>query len=351
LPETLNSADAYPRWKLLLYYLPAVSAWILVQSLVLHRLGLGWQTAFYDSLLFGAMLSLAAAMAVLMYRYYQPGASNRFLRLVFALVITILACSGFEWLAGYVLDEVQGYTGFLEASMPVRYVIALMIISFVTLVNWIWNMLNEQKAGERKHSESTQMVKEAELLMLRQQLQPHFLFNSLNSISALAGSDPGKARQMIQQLSDFLRGTLSRERQQTATLAEELAQLRLYLDIEKVRFAHRLNVEITAPDDCLGSKIPSLLLQPVVENAIKHGLYGTIDVIQISIRAVREGVDLVIAVTNPFDPQTENGGKGTGFGLSSVRRRLALLYSRNDLVHTSAEDHHFTTRVRIPQTL
>src|SRR5262249_24482201 len=153
-------------------------------------------------------------------------------------------------------------------------------------------------------------------------LQPHFLFNSLNSISALVGSQPTKAREMIQQLSDFLRGTVKREDRKWITLKEELDHLQLYLDIEKVRFGHRLATAVAADPKSLTWQLPSLILQPIVENAIKFGLYDTIGEVTISLSTRVENNHLVIDVANPYDPATSSTPpQGTGFGLNSIRRR------------------------------
>ena len=139
----------------------------------------------------------------------------------------------------------------------------------------LWYSQREQKEMDERKSEAENLAREAELFKLRQQLQPHFLFNSLNSISALTGSQPEKARHMIQQLSDFLRGTLKKDDQQWNTLEEEIQYLGLYLEIEKVRLAIALQTEMFSATRFFAFKLPALLLQPVVENAIKFGLYDT----------------------------------------------------------------------------
>jgi two-component system, LytTR family, sensor kinase len=180
-------------------------------------------------------------------------------------------------------------------------------------------------------------------------LQPHFLFNSLNSINALIGSQPQKARTMIQQLSDFLRGTLKKEDNQWISLEEELQHLDLYLEIEKVRFGHRLSTEISKAMDGQQIQLPAMLLQPVVENAIKFGLYDTTGDITITIDAKKDDGHLVLQVTNPFDPETASPRKGTGFGLSSVQRRLYLLFARADLLETEVREQLFITTIKIPQ--
>jgi LytS/YehU family sensor histidine kinase len=214
--------------------------------------------------------------------------------------------------------------------------------------------MQEQRDSELREQDAIKLAREAELATLRQQLQPHFLFNSLNSISALAGSRPEEARKMIQQLSDFLRGTIRRDDQQLVTLEEELKHLQLYLEIEKVRFGHRLKTEVIKDDAALSKKLPSLLLQPIVENAIKFGLYDTTGEITIKITAMTVDNNLELKVENPFDPVTSQPRQGTGFGLTAVQRRLYLLFARNDLVTTSQEGTKnpvFITNVKIPQTL
>ena len=154
---------------------------------------------------------------------------------------------------------------------------------------------------------------------------------------------------MIHQLSDFLRGTLKKDDQQQVTLTEELAHLQLYLDIEKVRFGHRLSAEISHDAKSGDMMLPPMLLQPIVENSIKFGLYDTTGSVTISITAKLEDGQLSISIQNPFDPQTAQTRSGTGFGLSSIQRRLYLLYARKDLIETKAENNLFTTTVTIPQ--
>ena len=146
---------------------------------------------------------------------------------------------------------------------------------------------------------------------------------------------------MIQQLSDFLRGTLKKDDQQWSTLEEEIQYLRLYLDIEKVRFGHRLQTEIIYTDEVLLLKLPSLLLQPVVENAIKFGLYDTTGEVLIKLEATKENNYLKIMVKNPFDPETSQPLKGTGFGLSSIQRRLFLLFAQTGSVKNTKRTNQF----------
>ena len=221
----------------------------------------------------------------------------------------------------------------------------------MAVISWLVRQMRDEKESIARKEDAERLLREAELSNLRQQIQPHFLFKSLNSISALAGSRPEEARKMIQQLSDFLRGTLKKDDQQLVNLSDELQHLNLYLEIEKVRFGHRLQTEIVSSDETLPLKIPTLLLQPIVENAIKFGLYDTIGETSIKISCKKDGQFLIVQVENPYDASTAKPKKGMGFGLNSIQRRLYLLYHRNDLLSAQQRENIFITIVKIPQTL
>jgi len=233
--------------------------------------------------------------------------------------------------------------------MVIRLFTNFLAIGWMAMISMLWYGQQDQKENEKRKAEAEKLARDAELYNLRQQLQPHFLFNSLNSINALIGFKPDEARKMIHQLSDFLRGTLRKEDQQQVSLADELEHLNLYLEIEKVRFGHRLQTEISCDETCGAAILPSMMLQPLVENAIKFGLYDTTEDVVVSIRGEMEGNYLQIMVQNPYDPQTSRPRQGTGFGLSGVQRRLYLLFARNDLMETHANDNIFTTIIKIPQ--
>ena len=325
------------------------SAWAVIHIIVVHRLGINWGLAVIDSLVSNTLMARACSIAILLFRYYQPGLGKRVYRFIFAIGITILFCDAVWWILTYIFPDDKIYLLFLENSLPVRFAYSCLMLSFVGVFNWLWTILMEKNLMEVRKNEAEQLIKEAELVKLRQQLQPHFLFNSLNSISALAGSKPDEARKMVQQLSDFLRGTLKKDDEQTVSLKEELEHLNLYLEIEKVRFGDRLTIEIEMDDSAKEAKLPSLLLQPIVENAIKFGIYGTLDKITISLSVQIEKGLLHIKIVNPFDSQTQRKSGGTGFGLSSIQRRLYLLYSRNDLLNTEKAGNLFITSLSIPQ--
>jgi LytS/YehU family sensor histidine kinase len=134
-------------------------------------------------------------------------------------------------------------------------------------------------------------------------------------------------------------------------LQEEIDYLQLYLDIEKVRFGHRLETKVNISEEAAKMYLPALILQPIVENAIKFGLYDTTDIVTISIEAEVTLHGLSIKVSNPYDPETSIVSKGTGFGLSSIQRRLFLLYGRNDLLKITTIENTFISTLEIPAIL
>ena len=343
-------AQRFTYRKLVKSYLLWWLFWIAAQIYVLHNLGLALNSSIADSLVSNIFLALIGLVLYNVMRFYQPEKENTFYLHIWVILITVFSSISVNWLLSKVCVADTYYTKFIEQAFPFRFAYNFLMLAFISLMIWmIFYFKNEQENAKRK-SDTEKLAREAELTSLRQQLQPHFLFNSLNSISALAGSQPEEARKMIQLLSDFLRGTLRKDDQQNISLKEEIEHLRLYLEIEKVRFGHRLNTNIEIDEKCLEMKLPSLLLQPVVENAIKFGLYDTTEAITINIRTTSISNELIIKVENPYDAETSRPVNGTGFGLSSVERRLFLLFSRNDLLQTETNKNIFITTIKIPQS-
>ena len=322
--------------------------WISVHQLTLYYLGIDWFTALTDSLVCNTLLLFEAMLLLTILRFYLPRTNGFLFLFVWVAILTI----GWYFASNYLLQlliDNETYLQLLASSWPVRVAIGFLINGISSVIGYAYFNWQENTETEKQKTETQQLNKDAELYKLRQQLQPHFLFNSLNSINALIGSSPAQARTMVHQLSDFLRGTLRKEDQPWIALQEELNTLQLYLEIEKVRFGNRLSAEINIAENCVDAKIPPMLLQPLVENAIKFGLYDTTDAILIKLTATMNNQQLEITVENPFDPVTSTPKKGTGFGLSSVQRRLFLLFNRTDLLKTEARDNIFVTTVIVPQ--
>ena len=191
------------------------------------------------------------------------------------------------------------------------------------------------RQAERRALEGQVLAREAELRALRAQIDPHFLFNCLHSISALTSSDPPGARQMCVLLADFLRESLALGGEVRIPLDREMDLVKRYLEIERVRFGDRLRVDLDSggADACL---VPPLLLQPLVENAVTHGIAHTIDGGTVRVAATRGGAVVTFVVENPCDPDRPRG-TGTGLGLKNVRARLRALH-RDDAQLRAGEE-------------
>jgi two-component system, LytTR family, sensor kinase len=343
----LSGARSFTGRQVFIIYIGWWIIWMVLQTLVLTNTGLlDLETAIKDAAITTAVLGLAGYVVISSMRYYRP---REIKRLAWSIGLAVACVFVIRWIALQLIVDQTGYPEFLEKTIVVRGLFSWLMISIITIVSWIWFYVREQQEIEERKINMEKLAREAELSTLRQQLQPHFLFNSLNSISALVGTKPEKARQMIQELSDFLRGTIKKDDQQLVSLEEEIRHLNLYLEIEKVRFGHRLKTEIMQDENTRKMLLPSLLLQPLVENAIKFGLYDTIGEITIALRATAAENNLHISIENPFDPETSQVRPGTGFGLTSIQRRLYLLYGRNDLLLTRNNNAIFTTELKIPQ--
>ena len=324
-----------------------VTTWAVLHTVVLHQFGFSWKHASIDSLVSNGLLTGALLVVSIVIQFYNPQES----RLSFIGGLCLMLCT--VWLLSsrgllmVLLPQEAEYDRFFSRSLWIRGMAGFWVLGCMALVCALWGTIHDRQEVEKRKAEAEKLAKEAELFNLRHQLQPHFLFNSLNSINALIAMKPQQARTMIQQLSDFLRGTLKKENNPWVSLQEELHQLHLYLEIEKVRFGHRLTAHIRneAPED---TQLPTMILQPVMENAIKFGLYDTVGDISIHLEVKKQGDYLFISVQNPFDPQTSTPRKGTGFGLSSIQRRLYLLYGHHDLLQTTINDQLFITTIKIP---
>lgn len=302
-----------------------------------------------DSLVSVFLLAFSTVTLNRIFRYYIPTPFGFWVSMGIVIVYAILLPVFGQLVLKSMIRDNPLYTEMLHSTMQIRIGFSVLCVSAIHVVILLFNLLEREEAEKKHRNEIQQLAVEAELFKLRQQLQPHFLFNSLNSINALIGVRPQEARNMIEQLASFLRGTIQQKENRLVDLQEEIDQINRYLQIERLRFGHRLQISIEVDEDTYSAKIPPLLLQPLVENAIKFGLYETAGEVPIQIKARYENKHLFITVSNPYDPDTPSRKAGTGFGLSSVQRRLYLLFGRSDLVQVKQDNHIFSTIVTIPQ--
>jgi two-component system, LytTR family, sensor histidine kinase AlgZ len=190
-------------------------------------------------------------------------------------------------------------------------------------------------------------ARDAELRALKAQINPHFLFNSLNSIIALIASDPGGAREMCIRLADFLRSTLGLGERDAISWSEELSLAQAYLDVEQIRFGSRLQVEMDVAENCRGCPMPPLLLQPLVENAVKHGIAGLVEGGTIRIQSALRDGQLRITVENLFDDQSSPSSQ-SGLGLRNLRMRLETRFGAAARLATRTEGNRFIVDMTVP---
>ncbi|HET8858894.1 sensor histidine kinase [Marivirga sp.] len=322
--------------------------WTSLCTLLLMHYGLNLEGALLDSIIFSLLFLLGFMLLENIFRFYIPTKGNKILVFILPLFLSVIVLYSGDFLVKWTIPDALINTDFLHSIFVVRGFIILLIFTAYSLMLNFQGKLEEQVAAEDREVKMQQMVKESELYQLRQQLQPHFLFNSLNSISALVKMQPDKAREMVLQLSDFLRGTIQKEANKWITVQEEISFLKLFTDIEKVRFGHRLQVNFKVESGIEEMKLPHLMVQPLLENAIKHSLYGLTGEVIIQVDFRKREKNLEIIITNPFDPKAGQA-KGSGFGLEAVRRRLFLIFGRYDLLKTNASAQQFTVELLIPQ--
>jgi hypothetical protein len=237
---------------------------------------------------------------------------------------------GHAWTRLLALHEgLRGAPSLFAAHRALVFGVALLLFSLAVAVHYVLLAMAASRAAEKRAWELRLLAQEAELRVLRAQIDPHFLFNSLNSIASLTAADPRTAREMCLRLADFLRRSLRQGAREAIPLAEELALVESYLAVEMIRFGERLRFERRVDAAAAAVPVPPLLLQPLVENAIRHGIAGLVAPGTVRVEAGLRDGRLRVTVENDCDaesPRPGDGRRGHGIGLANVRRRLAARY-------------------------
>ena len=211
------------------------------------------------------------------------------------------------------------------------------------------NYYNGFKEKLRNEGKLKALVKEAELHALKSQINPHFLFNSLNSISSLTMTDPERAQEMVINLSQLMRYSLKHDQNEKVSFKQELENNRLYMRIEKVRFGKKLNPAFEIDEESLGAEIPNMILQPLYENAIKYGVYEATEPIEVYTGSkMTEDGKLRIVIKNTYDANVLSK-KGEGIGLRNIRDRLQIIYGNPMLLKVEDNKKEFKVTLTIPQ--
>ncbi|HET8902262.1 MAG TPA: histidine kinase [Holophagaceae bacterium] len=255
-----------------------------------------------------------------------------------------------SWISGHLLSRLPGLAGLsaiTEKALP--FLLVFGVLLYLACAAFYYLLLAQDQAEEAEQARLTMqlLAQEAELKALRAQLNPHFLFNALNSISALTSVDPLRARDMCVKLSDFLRRALGLGERASVALSEELELSRGYLAIEQVRFGQRLRLDWQVEPAVEAALLPPLLLQPLVENAIKHGISPLPEGGEVRLEAHLDGATVHILVENPVDPDAPRP-QGLGLGLKQVRQRLLGRFGEAAVFEAGIKDGRFVVRLSFP---
>jgi hypothetical protein len=308
--------------------------WLLVAALLAALLASQGALGWGESVLVAVPAALAYAFVCLSAWYVSrsmPLVTTGAVRIVATAITASLVSSGI-WLIvarGWVELFVRGGGRFdVGRAFPALRVLifgfGVLIYLLSLAVSYLIAAFEDSQEAERRTLQLQVLAREAELRSLRAQIDPHFLFNSLHSISALTTADPAAARRMCVLLGEFLRESVAVGALDRISVARELRLVDHFLAVERVRFGDRLQVEIESRDaaDCL---VPPLVLQPIVENAVTHGVAHVLEGGSVRVSATRNGGVLSLVVENPCDPGRP-AGTGTGVGLANVRARLRAVH-------------------------
>ncbi|MBN2350659.1 MAG: histidine kinase [Bacteroidales bacterium] len=322
--------------------------------LFMHFYDLPFSVLFIDGLVY--YLSFGPIGIGLWYVvYYSDIFKNKISRTIFNHVITCIFVTVFWSLFTYfILRSINAsnseYLEFLNKNIPFRSGMGMLLYILFVLFFYLVIYYRSLKEKMIRESELKALVKESELGILKSQINPHFLFNSLNSISSLTITDPEKAQEMVIKLSDFFRYSLGNRKEDKSSLKDELQNIDRYLAIEKTRFGEKLKYEKHVNEECLTKLVPGMILQPLFENAVKYGVYESLEESGITLTCTSKGLFLHIQIENDYDAHML-AKKGEGIGLSNIRQRLRLLYSRNDLLTIQKTDKRYIVTLLIPQTI
>jgi len=325
---------------------------ILQTILIIFATDLKLYVAITDSLVFNVLFAFLAVTVWYPIRYGNPEGKLSIGIVITYLIVGVIIITGWLFL-GYlilklILVDHEAYFTFLNDSFIARLATGILYYGVTLLIYHLFIYNKELEAKNLNEAKLNLLVKESELNVLRSQLNPHFLFNSLNSISSLTISDPETARDMIIKLSEFLRYALRHGEREKTRFSDEIKNIELYLQIEKIRFGEKLIFEKEIGKGCEQGLIPNMILQPLFENAVKHGVYESTEPITIRMSCKAVVPNMEIRIRNNFD-SSHVSRKGAGIGLRNVRNRLMLIYGRDDLVHILKSENEFEVKLQIPQ--
>jgi len=326
------------------YVAAYVLLWVAIGALLAALLMMRGTLTLAEAAQIAAPLSVVYAFFCLtpwyMCRHLPLRSTNPFNLSIQHLAAALLACGIWVKLATFIARNILHTNARFQEEAP--HLVAVGLLLYVVSVALHYMFLAQQASREAEL-----LARDAELRALKAQINPHFLFNSLNSITALTTVDPARAREMCIRLSDFLRSTLGLGERETISWREELALSRTYLEVEQVRFGSRLRVEIDVDDACSDCLVPPLVLQPLVENAVKHGIATMVDGGLIRVEGRLTNGRMEVSVVNDFDPDSPSPRRH-GLGLRNVRSRLTTRFGDAARLTAHIENNQFRAEMVVP---
>ena len=253
---------------------------------------------------------------------------------------------GICWLIG---SDNDAYLRFLGMSLWWKALEGVLFYVVAVLVYYLYLYLEQLNEKADNEIRLNRLLKDGELNLLKSQINPHFLFNSMNSVNSLIIRSPEQAQEMLVALSDYLRYAVLATNRVHSCIADEMENIARYLSIEKLRFGDKLVYEPEIDPGCLTAEIPAMLLQPLFENAIKHGVYESLETVRIVVKITKDGQYLNIVLSNDFDGEGVSRKKGSGTGLKNIRERLRIQYGASAALQAKAENGVFAVTLKIPQ--
>ncbi len=248
------------------------------------------------------------------------------------------------------LEDFAGFEGtssLFDSRIPWFFASGLLLYLLAAALHYLLLAFEHSRRVESRALELKVLAREAELEAFKTQIDPHFIFNCLNSVSSLCGTDPSAARTAAIRLGDFLRASLRLSANDRIPLEQELRLVSAYLDVERIRYGDRLIYEQEVSELCLGHEVPALVLQPLVENALKHGIAQLLEGGTVRIEGGTTDNGIVLSITNPRDPDGTRD-PGVGIGLANVRGRLRLLYDGLARLETTDFEDRYVVKIFLP---
>ncbi|MBM3285929.1 MAG: hypothetical protein FJY88_01045 [Candidatus Eisenbacteria bacterium] len=339
---------------------PYLAAWVPIAGLLAAMLRLTPGTTWTGALAVAIPGSALLSFLCVAIRYPVRGlpAERMPVSRLLALHLGGAAFATAVWLGALRLwVEVLGQTRPFEllpeafrSHAPLLAAAGLLLYLLAVTFHSLLRAVERSREAERRALELSLIARDAEIALLRSQVDPHFLFNALNSIAGLTRDDPDRARTLCLRLGDFLRAGLRIGSRARISLREELALARDYLEIERIRFGARLRVAEDVDEAGLSCPVPPLILLPLLENAVRHGISGLVEGGEVLIGVRVGGGGIEIIVENPRDAEARSRA-GEGIGLRNVRRRLETLYGRAGGLAIRETPESFRIEIAIPRQL